>query len=211
MLRRNVLGGLLVAFGIAAAIPSLAQAPADPKPIPVEAKWTIETTESGRTGKITVTLTGTSIYDGKPIYMLSNGARTALIDVATLNNVGAMREGKMVWTALPNDGMFSWPLSIGKTWSGSFNYTDYEKGANFTGVGSYYRVTGYEDVTVPAGTFKAYRVEGTPGANESVTRTAWYAPMPGIVVKRISVREGGMDYRGTSSRSIMELVEYPQR
>jgi hypothetical protein len=68
----------------------------------------------------------------------------------------------MLSVAWPSEEVFSWPLVIGSAWQGCFSYTDYERGRCFSAVTSQYRLTGYDNLAVQAGTFKALRIEGTP-------------------------------------------------
>ena len=81
------------------------------------------------------------------------------------------------------------PLSLGKTWT--FSYKFQSKPETLVAVTQSARVTRWEDVTVPAGTFKTLRVEhagqytSTEGAQSwsgRITETFWYAPEVGRVV-----------------------------
>ena len=83
------------------------------------------------------------------------------------------------------------------------------------------RVAAFEDVTVPAGTFKAFRIEYKGGIGSSTSGgrreqslsgiesndTYWYAPGVKIVVKSIIERLGS-HYRGVG-RTITELLALP--
>jgi hypothetical protein len=80
----------------------------------------------------------------------------------------------------PCDEDMQFPLTVGKTWTVVYGFST--GGGNFvqqTGTGT---VVGIEDVTVPAGTFKAYRVESRHGPD--LRTTFWYVPEPvGFFVK----------------------------
>jgi DNA-binding winged helix-turn-helix (wHTH) protein len=184
-------------------------AAAAPRPIPAGTKWQRQTTDHTGVKKTEWTLSGIGTFAGRDVYLINSGGTTIFWDVATHNHIGTMNNGRVVSTAFPTEGMFSWPLILGKTWDESFRYIDYVDVGDISPVRSRYTVEDYESVTVPAGTFMALRIEGTPLLNESVTRTAWYAPVPGVAVKRIWNRDGESDYRNTSLRSVMELVYYP--
>jgi hypothetical protein len=79
------------------------------------------------------------------------------------------------------------PLTVGKTWTMTW-YTDY-----LVLLRRDSQVVGCEEVTVPAGTFLAVRIEAsdvfthTPG-HASRTHTIWYAPAVKYWVKRASGR-----------------------
>lgn len=81
------------------------------------------------------------------------------------------------------------PLSLGNTWA--FSYKFQSKPETLVAVTQTARVTRWEEVTVPAGTFKTLRVEhageytSTEGAQSwsgRITETFWYAPEVGRVV-----------------------------
>ena len=83
----------------------------------------------------------------------------------------------------------NFPLSIGKKWA--FNYKFQSKPDTLVEVSQTAVVTRWESVTVPAGTFKALRVEhlggykAKQGAQDwqgKITETFWYAPDVGRVV-----------------------------
>jgi hypothetical protein len=208
MLRRTLLAASFVLFAFAIPINVQAQQAAQPNTVPIGTKWRSVTNSAGGSKQQVFTLTGTSSFSGKPVYLVTDGNLTHLIDVATLNLMATMRSEKIIETSLPNNGVLSWPLFPGKTWTGTFDYVNYDDKSHFNGVSSTFRVTGFEDVTVPAGTFRALKVEGTP-VNASAYRTIWYAPVPGVLVKSVYDRRGSLDYRGASMQIVTELIEYP--
>jgi hypothetical protein len=80
----------------------------------------------------------------------------------------------------PCDEDMQFPLSVGKTWT--VVYGSSTGGGNYIQVTGTGTVVGIEDVTVPAGTFKAYKVESRHGP--SLRTTEWYVPEPvGFSVK----------------------------
>jgi hypothetical protein len=89
------------------------------------------------------------------------------------------------------------PLNVGKTWT--FSYEFQSKASTVVEVKQTATVKGWETVTVPAGTFRALRVEhaGWYSAREGsamwtgrITETFWYAP----AARRIVAQE----YRDTT-------------
>ena len=80
----------------------------------------------------------------------------------------------------PCDQSAMFPLQVGKTWTARYGVST--GGGEFvqqTGSGS---VVGIESVTVPAGTFQAYRIDSRHGPDNRTT--LWYAPDPvGFFVK----------------------------
>lgn len=87
--------------------------------------------------------------------------------------------GQLSRSADPHDGSFVWPLEVGKQWVAQYTYTDHLQTKQFEVVVAW-EVETYESVTVPAGTFWAYRVVGVSPVYREVF---WYAPRVGFFVK----------------------------
>lgn len=93
-----------------------------------------------------------------------------------------------------------WPLEPGRT---------YQFESIFNNVTSTWKgkVTGWEDVEVPAGKFKALHVEFDRSGpfRQSASESIWYAPEAKVVVKRIQTRPG---VQGARDVTTYELVAY---
>jgi hypothetical protein len=77
---------------------------------------------------------------------------------------------------------YAWPLTVGKTWVTQYSVTVHASDARMP-LRREFKVDGYEDVTVPAGTFKAWKVSWKDSSGETETR--WLSPEQGIAtVKR---------------------------
>jgi hypothetical protein len=94
---------------------------------------------------------------------------------------------------------------VGKSWTNTFRYTNHQRGRTVNVVGVW-RVEAYEDITVPAGTFRVFRVSYRDGATDVIH---WWSPELGISVKehhqRTEQHAGGA---GTRER---ELVSHDIR
>jgi hypothetical protein len=107
--------------------------------------------------------------------------------------------------------LFSWdppaawelPLEVGKKWTRKYRLTIHA--ANRTiAVEEAQVIEAFEDLTTPAGTFKAWRVRSADNfGNENVQ---WYAPDLGVFVKQ-SLRRTAKNPSGPGTREI-ELVSY---
>jgi hypothetical protein len=156
---------------------------------PIGAKWRIRRVDSSNGSVQEFTLTAVSInYEGAPRYGVSDGADVSVLDPVTFNAIAELQNGKVTNTTTPDDGNYSWPLWVGKSWTSSLAYHDVIRGRSWDPILNFWRVTAYEDVTVPAGTFKAFKVESTPGTNEAAYRTYWYASDVKLMVKYIFQR-----------------------
>jgi hypothetical protein len=135
------------------------------------------------------------------------------------NDKSALRYFNHEWNVLdtgevkydPYYPEYKFPMSAGMTWTGNYTYSGND-GALFSGFLTA-KIAVLEKITVPAGTFDAYRIEAdleTRSANTSyvvtkIQTTTWYAPAVRRFVKRQSVtsREGRV-----RDKSEEELIEY---
>jgi len=96
---------------------------------------------------------------------------------------------------------FQWPLEVGKSWKRSYTVTIHAAKQNIP-VQDTQTVEAYEDVTMPAGTFKAFRVRTIDNAgNDNVQ---WFSPELGIFIKQ-SLKRTANHQQGPGTREI-ELV-----
>ena len=160
--------------------------------------------QSGPTVTLTYTVIEDGIYQGKPVHRVVAGTDTYLYDIATSNMVATLRLGKEVSSTTPDDGTFSWPLYVGKTWTARFTFNNRVQGMTVGPLNVESRAAAYEDVTVPAGTWKAFKVESE--AASSAFFTIWYAPEIKLIVKRISETTIGNPLGRT--KSVYEIVDY---
>lgn len=122
-------------------------------------------------------------WQGKPVvaYGAPQGG-VALLDpvssalIATLNPAGQ----PVASFEPPMD--YQWPLEVGKQWSSSTLMSQYPSGRTLS-LKTDFKVESWGDVTVPAGTFKAFKLVWTNNLGETETR--WVSPAEGIAtVKR---------------------------
>lgn len=156
----------------------------------------------------TWTVVEASSHEGRPVFGMSDGGNIQLFDKATRNWIATLRDGKERFSASPDDGTFLWPLWVGKTWQASYTYNDRGRGQSFSPVQTWWKVAAYEDITVPGGTFKALRLESSPGTNNATRVTFWYAPEIRLVVRRNFERTA--DHYQGSGKFTTELVKYEQ-
>jgi len=145
-------------------------------------------------------------HTGRPVFGISDGVEMRVFDKATGNWLATLRDGKERFAASPDDGTFSSPLWIGKSWTASYTDHDRERGRSWNPVVSWWKVTTYENVIVPAGTFTALRLESSPGTNNATSTTFWYSPEARVMVKRIYERT--TDHYLGYGKFTTELVRY---
>jgi hypothetical protein len=110
------------------------------------------------------------------------------------NWIGSFADGRELESAEPCIQVFKWPLKVGKKWDNFYTLRDYSQGINISSSTVPMNIRTYEEVTVPAGTFNALRIQ----AGEE---TFWYALSIGWVVKE-QIGSYGKD------GWLLELVEY---
>ena len=139
-----------------------------------------------------------------------DGANNVLEDVATGSYAACLKDGKLLSTASPHDGRFKWPLQVGNSWRARHQFIDKVLHPDWSGPSwQKFAVLAWEEVTVPAGTFMAYKVARTDGNWDTVKEeeyVSWYAPEPQLIVKQINTRSPKNGY-GASEQG-WELVSY---
>ena len=139
-----------------------------------------------------------------------DGSNNVLEDVATASYAACLKDGKLLSAASPHDGRFKWPLQVGNTWRSRHQFIDKVLHPDWSGPSwQRFAVLAWEEVTVPAGTFAAYKVARTDGNWDTVKEeeyVIWYAPEPQLIVKLINTRSPRNGY-GASEQS-WELLSY---
>ena len=153
---------------------------------PIGSRWVIATHNTGSYGAgdtTTALQRGERIWEGEKLVSIAfpGGAVLARPDGAWVAMVGRRRT-MLSWNPPVN---WDYPLEVGKTWTKSSSMTIHaaKRTIPYTYTG---KVEAYEDVTVPAGTFKAFRVRATNTLGDDDTN--WFSPKLGIIVKRHRVR-----------------------
>jgi len=110
--------------------------------------------------------------------------------------------------------VFSFPLEPGKTWHQKYKVDRHDQQFEYEGEAT---VEGWEDVTVPAGTFRALKISsltsfrrvGGRGGRGTLTTTTWYSPVVGTYVKRerLQVAKNNL----VKVDDTQELVSYKHR
>jgi len=124
-----------------------------------------------------------STWQGRPaIAFGSPQAGVSLHDPANFDLLGGLNPaGQPAFAYDPPLGL-GWPLEVGKTWRTNVTQTRLPSGEK-TPLTIDYKVEAWEDVTVPAGSFKAYRVSWRNNLGETEVR--WLNPMEGLAtIKR---------------------------
>ena len=186
----------------------------------VGSSWTFDHTVNGETLRHTTTIVEKREIDGRQfdVHALSppnrdpgtacDGANGNMHDAVTHNWMACLKDGEIQGSTTPHNGVYEWPLEVGKSWRAAYTWTDNVVHPEWSGASwEEWTVVGWEEVTVPAGTFMAYKVVRTKTAWKTKSEDMsifWYAPEFGAGVKGMTVRS---DWDGYGAAEHMwELV-----
>ena len=172
--------------------------------------WTSRCFISGYEYTIVETVTGDQIYNGIDCYIVnkqitgeegSTGTEpmltiTGVYDKNSFTAVGVVTGHALITNASCNYSVEPYPLSVGKTWTTTYNTTRTsipieEHQAIIETYSNTYKVEGAESITVPAGTFQCFKIVTYNSSSNSIINTRWVTDITeGYTVKEID--DGGI-------------------
>jgi DUF3108-like len=127
---------------------------------------------------------GERMWQGQRVIAFEFPQYTLVAEPNTGSFLGIFVGDKPIMTWDPPMG-FDWPLEVGKTSTRNYRLTIHAKNQTVP-FQLTQKVEAYEDVTVPAGTFKAFKISSSSTLGEE--SMYWYSPELGIFVKQILTR-----------------------
>jgi hypothetical protein len=175
---------------------------------PVGATWKVQVSSTGSFGNASKVEQQVSMRDvvveGKPYHRFDAGGLANLMN----DSVGVfmvLGQGDRPLMRYDPPLGYEFPLEVGKTWTQDIALT--VGGTTKMPMKAQWKVEAYEDVTVPAGTFKAWRVSFTD--NFGFKQTTWSMPETvGTYAKRISERPATHPQGGAGTQ-VIELLTLP--
>lgn len=153
---------------------------------PLGSTWVQARRDSGSFGSGNVQVPGRRgerMWQGQQVITFETPETTTLAEPSG-NWLGMVSGDKPLVTWDPPLS-WDWPLEVGKTWTHNHRMTIHARNQTIP-----YQVTqkvdAYEDVTVPAGTFKAFKISTSSNLGEETVH--WYSSELGIFVKQINTR-----------------------
>lgn len=172
---------------------------------PLGSTFTYATRDTGSFGSRTVRVTSKKaerIWQGKLIAATVSPQQVTLVDSQGAWPAILALDDKPIITYDPPIG-YPFPLVVGKTSTGSYRMTVHAKQQTIP-LDITWKVEAYEEVTVKAGTFKAFKVSSTDNfGNENI---AWFVPELGIQAK-LSYKRTDKSPSGPGTREV-ELVSH---
>ena len=170
--------------------------------------WTYKVEDSAWNAPqmITLTFMKDDVYKNAGVLSFAAGNETILYD-RDLNFVAVASDGRILREASPSLRSYDFPFHVGKEWRSVFTFQDNQKGLSWTPVEVFWRVKEYDEVSVPAGKFRAFLIESEPSTNWGIRKEqVWYAPQAKQLVKRVRERTSA-HYEG-KGKDTWELVQY---
>lgn len=174
------------------------------KPPPVGSTWTNSQVNTGSYGSGTAQITvtrGERVWQGRQVVTFQVPTGTTLGDPATSRWLAVLAPTDAVVVTWDPPIGFEFPIEVGKTWVSKHRVEN--RVANRTAdLEATWKVEAYEDVAVPAGTFKAYRVRYSDTIGNA--EVYWFSSDLGITVKT-SQKRSASHPQGVGTRET-ELV-----
>jgi hypothetical protein len=167
--------------------------------------YTVTRSDSGSYGSSTTQITfkiSERKWEGKQVKAFASPEGVLLLnaDGAWISVLGP--DDKPIFTWDPPIGP-DFPLEVGKTWTKSYRVTAHAVKQTVP-FDSSWKIDAYEDVALPAGTFKAFKMSYSDTlGNEQIM---WYLPELGFIGKRMDKRTA--KYRTGPGTRDSELISY---
>lgn len=187
--RPLLLAGLALSAGLVAGCASAPPRAESPTADAVGTVTTYHRKSSGSLGAFdgqVVWKVDRATWEGKPVVSSTSGAGTSLHDPVTHGLIANLdRSGKPIFSFDPPLA-WAWPLEVGKTWTSRHAMKVHASGQTLP-LEIRWTVEAYESVTVPAGTFMAFKI--VTQNNYGETETRWTRPQEGLAtIKRVTTR-----------------------
>ena len=211
---RHIVIGLLIGLGVVLSGYVQAEDSADLPSFKTGESWTyarVDKNDQSHTGKFVITVTSVSDNGYATATKVLEGAADDEVGEYTQEMNAIKNEDRKFTPFVP---YFSFPLTPGKTWEGSWKFT--ARGGkknnmlNFDGIMKS-RVEGWETITTPAGEFKALKIvfkskltDQHSGRGKATTGIRWYSPEVRHIVRSEIKDEGGKKSRD----EVTELVSF---
>lgn len=134
---------------------------------------------SGNT-QMTYTRAAERVWQGRRVFPVEQSNQQTLLQAPNSSWVAIVKGDQPLVSFDPPAG-YDWPLKVGKTFTQKFNVIIHATKRTFP-VEQQITVEAYEDVVVPAGRFKAFRVKTIDSSG--IENTSWFSSELGIFVKQ---------------------------
>jgi hypothetical protein len=138
-------------------------------------------------------------FQGIPSYVVKRGNEERFYTKETLGLIAVMEDGKLTLRRDHSAQTFSWPLAVGKEWRNRYAEENLKNKSKDT-IELSMVVSTIEEITVPAGTFQAARIEAYDSKSGRLLFERWYSPQAKFFIKtRTYVTKEGLEERDLAS------------
>ncbi len=145
-------------------------------------RWEYNWKRPGSSGTYTKEIIREDTSEGVPTFVARVLRSEEFYTKDTLGLLATVSEGKPISMQRPPFQFFVWPLEVGREWRTAPERDSLEDESS-SELMLLMRVTNLEEVSVPAGTFEAFRVEMYEGYSGLLIMEYWYSPKVKWMVK----------------------------
>ena len=144
-----------------------------------------------RSGTYTQEVIREDIFEGVPCYVIRRGRRDYYYTKDVLGYIARMSKGRLDRKRTPPLQLLSWPLEVGTKWENPY-LLERPKDKTAVTIDRRLVVAKAEEVKVPAGTFKAFKIERYNSYSGELFAEYWYSPKIQWFVKIKRYRRDGI-------------------
>lgn len=138
-------------------------------------EWAYRYNSDGGAGTYVWEVARIESLDGVDHYVIKAGTREIYYRTADLASSIEKVDGRVVRRDTPSRGHYAWPLTVGKTWEQSYR-REQPVDRQTSERSSKWTVDAEEQVTVPAGSFRALKITERNKNTGALIYEMWYAP-----------------------------------
>jgi hypothetical protein len=154
-------------------------------------EWRYAWKQPGTSGILTREIIREDTFEGVLCYVIRIGKNQNFYPKDTLGLLATMSGGKLTFKRNAPLQRVSWPLEVGKEWKNSFTLESLEEKSSRT-YDFRFVVSKIEEVTVPAGTFEAFKIENYGVYTGNLVAEYWYSPKVKWFIKERLYPEKGV-------------------
>jgi hypothetical protein len=170
--------------------------------------WTYQVTDtsSKEPRLLTLTFEKEDVYKNTSVLAFKTDSGEFILYDRDLNLVAVVAGDRVLREASPSYRAFDFPFYVGKEWRSVFTYQDNARSLSWSPVEVHWKTKEYDVVKVPAGQFRAFKLESEPRTNWAMKEELWYAPEV-LQVVRWKYERTSAHYLG-KGRETGELVQF---
>lgn len=162
-------------------------------------KWVYEWERPDSSGTLTRKIVREETFDGVPCFVIKSRKSELFYTKNVLGYLASKRRGKVNTKRSAPRQRLAWPLRVGRQWNNVYKLERVQEESSFD-IDFRVVVAKLEEITVPAGKFKAFKIEVYRSFDGRLESEHWYSPKVKSFVKHIA-------YVGSGSRPREERLK----